>query len=338
MPSDEKLSLCYGNLVHANLEWLVIGKSDSQSSNTTTQELARLVEIVRALRDPKSGCPWDLEQTHQSLIHYMREEAYEFISAAEKGDAHEMADELGDVLLQVVLHSQIASESKSFDLAQVARTISEKMIRRHPHVFDNKQNTSITTAEVKSNWAKIKEQEGPKASYEIGEKYLRYPALLSAHKIGAKTKELNFDWEDPAQVAYKVEEEWQELKEEITSFPQSNLDRVREEMGDFLFSAAQLARHLGLDPEECLARANKKFVGRFNQVEDLIKEKDLKFQDLTQRELDHYWDAVKMREKKWSHLRRRQASFQLNASMAYPNHSLVLPAALPPVKVRSVKS
>lgn len=267
-------------------------------SNTTTQELARLVEIVRALRDPDTGCPWDLEQTHQSLTHYMREEAYEFINAAEKGDMNEMADELGDVLLQVVLHAQIASESSSFDLAQVARTISEKMIRRHPHVFANQEKSAITSAEVKSNWAKIKDQEGRKSEYEIGEKHLRYPALLSAHKIGAKTKELNFDWEDPAQVAYKVEEEWQELKEEITSFPHSNLERVKEEMGDFLFSAAQLARHLGLDPEDCLAQANKKFVGRFNQVEDLIKEKNLKFQDLTQRELDHYWDAVKMREKK----------------------------------------
>lgn len=272
--------------------------TQSQSDHTTTQELERLVQIVRALRHPDTGCPWDLEQTHQSLTKYMREEAYEFISAALAGDFKEMQGELGDVLLQVVLHAQLASEEGHFNLADVARHISDKMIRRHPHVFDNQKGESISSTEVKTNWEKIKAQEGAKKKYEISDKFLRYPALMSADKIGAKTRELNFDWDDPSQVAYKVEEEWQELKEEITSFPHSNLDRVKEEMGDFLFSAAQLARQLGLDPEECLEAANKKFVKRFNQVEDLIGAKNLGFKDLSQKELDHYWDQVKMNEKK----------------------------------------
>ena len=271
--------------------------NDSQSQNTTLEELSRLVEIVRALRHPDSGCPWDLEQTHESLTKYLREEIYEFISAVKSCDYEEMADELGDVLLQVVLHSQIASESGKFDLAQVAHNISEKMIRRHPHVFDNQAGEQIDSQKVKENWEQIKKSEGKIRKYEINDKDMRYPALLASHRIGAKTRDLNFDWDDPAQVAYKVEEEWQELKEEITSFPNSNLKRVKEEMGDFLFSAAQLARHLGLDPEECLSEANAKFVRRFNKVEDLITNENLKFTDLNQQELDHYWDAVKMQEK-----------------------------------------
>ncbi len=269
----------------------------NSSHHSTLEELTRLVEIVRALRDPESGCPWDLEQTHESLTKYLREESYEFIAAVKSGNTAEMADELGDVLLQVVLHAQIASESGKFDLAQVARTISDKMLRRHPHVFDNKSGASVKTEEVKARWEEIKASEGKAKKHAINEKDLRYPALLSAHRIGAKTKELNFDWEDPSQVAYKVEEEWQELKEEITSFPDSNISRIREEMGDFLFSAAQLARHLGLNPEECLEEANQKFVRRFNQVEDLIASEGKGFKDLNQRQLDHYWDAVKMKEK-----------------------------------------
>lgn len=272
----------------------------NSSHHSTLEELTRLVEIVRALRDPKSGCPWDLEQTHESLTKYLREESYEFIAAVRAHNDEEMADELGDVLLQVVLHAQIASESGKFDLAQVARNISDKMVRRHPHVFDNEAGTSVKTEEVKARWEEIKASEGKTKKHAINEKDLRYPALLSAHRIGAKTRELNFDWEDPAQVAYKVEEEWQELKEEITSFPQANIKRVREEIGDFLFSAAQLARHLGLDPEECLEEANKKFVRRFNQVEDMISAEGKSFTDLKQRELDHYWDAVKIKEKEGS--------------------------------------
>ncbi len=271
--------------------------TSNSSHNSTLEELARLVEIVRALRDPKTGCPWDLEQTHQTLTKYIREESYEFIAAVEAQDYEEMADELGDVLLQVVLHSQIASETGKFNLEQVARNISDKMIRRHPHVFDNKDGATIKTEEVKERWEQIKASEGKVKKYAINEKDLRYPALHSAHRIGAKTKELNFDWEDPSQVSYKVEEEWQELKEEITSFPSSNMQRVKEEIGDFLFSAAQLARHLGLDPEECLDEANRKFVRRFNQVEDLITADSKGFKELNQRELDHYWDAVKMKEK-----------------------------------------
>lgn len=229
----------------------------------------------------------------------MREESFEYIAAVKAGDTGEMADELGDVLLQVVLNSQIASEKGQFDLAQVARNLSEKMIRRHPHVFDNSAGAKINSDQVTTRWEEIKASEGKGKSpkHAINEKDLRYPALYSSHRIGAKTRDLNFDWDEPNQVAYKVEEEWQELKEEITNFPHSNLERVREEMGDFLFSAAQLARHLGLDPEECLDEANRKFVRRFNQVEDMITSEGKGFTDLNQLELDHYWNAVKMKEK-----------------------------------------
>lgn len=258
----------------------------------------QLTQVVKKLRDPKEGCPWDLEQDHQSLLKYLIEESYEFSRAVENKDDKKMEEEIGDVLLQVILHAQLGSERGAFDIESVAQTISEKMIRRHPHVFDN--NTSkIDVAEVKQRWQEIKQEERKDEKvYAINEKHLTAPALESAHRIGQQTTELNFDWSDPSQVAYKVEEEWQELKEEmIVPQTQLNKERIAEEMGDFLFSTAQLARHAGLNPEEILHRANEKFVRRFNQVEDLMRNDGYDFTELTQEQLDHYWNYVKTQEK-----------------------------------------
>ena len=150
---------------------------------------------------------------------------------------------------------------------------------------------------MKDNWKKIKAEEGKDPGYAIGEKYLHMPALKSSEKIGAKTKELNFDWEDASQVVYKVEEEWQELKEEIVPGVQVNREAIKEELGDFLFSVAQLARHVGIDPETCLRDSNKKFIRRFNAVEDKLRNEGKTFTDFDQMELDHYWNQVKSEEK-----------------------------------------
>lgn len=264
-------------------------------------EFSRLTQVVKQLRDPNGGCPWDLKQTHESLLKYLIEESYEFIAAVEDGNPKEMEDEIGDVLLQVLLHCQFASEKKDFDIESVSKNLADKMVRRHPHVFDVKQE-GIDADQVVENWEEIKKQEKADAPTSlIDDSYLRFPALFAANKIGKKTGKINFDWEDASQVSYKVEEEWQELKEEIvahsTSGSQGAKDRMFEEMGDFLFSAAQLARHLDIDPEEACRQANKKFLKRFQKMEELIKEAGKDINQMNQEQMDVYWDQVKMHEK-----------------------------------------
>ena len=259
-------------------------------------QLERLIDVIKSLRDPQSGCPWDLEQDHQSLIPYLIEESFEFKDAAQKKDSEAMEEEIGDVLLQVLLHSQIASETNTFDLESVAKRLADKMILRHPHVFNNPEGKKLTPEEVTTAWAEIKEGEKKQDQKRaIKEKVLFNPALKAAEKIGHKTNELNFDWENAQQVAWKVEEEWQELKEELMP-TQINKERVAEELGDFLFSASQLARHLGEDPEELLHKANKKFLRRFSQMEDLLIEEGTSFSQKTQEELDKYWVKVKQKD------------------------------------------
>jgi len=261
-------------------------------SNT---EYQRLKEVVELLRDPIKGCPWDLEQTHESLLKYLQEECYEFIHSVETKNFKEMEEELGDILLQVLLHSAIAKNNGEFDIESVCKRLADKMIHRHPHVF--KEGTSnLTVSEVLDNWDNLKEEEKGKKAREIDETYLFFPAITSALKIGKKTHKIGFDWDDPSQVAYKVEEEWQELKEEILPTI-SNKQRIQEEFGDFLFSMVQLARHIDVDPEAALRDANRKFVKRFNKMEDLMENAGVKFKEMNQKQMDVYWDQAKMMEK-----------------------------------------
>ena len=261
-------------------------------------EFKRLVEVVKALRHPQKGCPWDLEQDHKSLVPFLIEETFEFKEAIDGEDFKSMEDEAGDVLLQVLLHAEIASETNKFDIESVSKNLADKLVRRHPHVFDNEEGKSISTQEVKENWEKIKsEEKQSKKKRAIKQKVIYGPSLKVAENIGHKTNGLNFDWEDAQQVAWKVEEEWQELKEELMA-TELNKERIGEELGDFLFSAAQLARHLDLDPEELCLRANKKFLKRFYQMEDLLLAEGKSFDGMTQEELDHYWSQVKLEEKK----------------------------------------
>jgi MazG family protein len=257
-------------------------------------EFEKLVDVIKALRHPETGCPWDLKQNHQTLIKYLIEESYEFRRAAELDSPKLMEEEIGDVLLQVLLHSQLGSEKQNFDIESVSQKLAEKLVRRHPHVFG--ENTQeISAEEVTQNWQEIKNAEkGTSKQYYIGDKYLDAPSLKSSEIIGERTATCNFDWEDYGQVLYKVEEEWQELKEELgvvgTGY---NSDRVEEEMGDLLFSMAQLARHLKLDPEETLRKANKKFLKRFQQIEDHLDNENLAVTDVTQERLEELWNHVK---------------------------------------------
>lgn len=252
-------------------------------------ELERCISVVKALRHPKTGCPWDLEQNHETLLKYLIEESFEFKEAVEIGDAKLMEEEIGDVLLQVLLHSTIASETKSFDIESVAKTLADKLIRRHPHVFEPGK-AGISTDEVIENWKEIKKKEKGEKKYTIDEKCLQAPALESANKIGVKSKTVNFDWKSYEEVLLKVEEELEELRDEL---PLGKQEKIREEMGDLLFSVAQLSRHLGFNPEECLRDANKKFINRFKKVEDIATSKDRSLTDFSQEELEEFWKRAK---------------------------------------------
>ncbi|MFP5385151.1 MAG: nucleoside triphosphate pyrophosphohydrolase [Bacteriovoracia bacterium] len=255
-------------------------------------ELERCIEVVKALRHPKTGCPWDLEQTHESLLPYLIEESYEFVDAVESKNPKLMEEEVGDVLFQVLLHTTLGEEKGNFNLESAAKNLADKLVRRHPHVF-NQSDKKLTPDEVVENWQKIKKSEKGEQKYSISEKYLHAPSLESAFKIGKKSTSVNFDWEDYQQVTMKVEEEWQEVKEELPPGGKYNKERVREEIGDLLFSVAQLARHLDINPEECLRDANKKFIKRFQKVEDMVKAEGKTLEKTPQRELEEYWVKVK---------------------------------------------
>jgi MazG family protein len=240
-------------------------------------------------------------QTHQTLLKYLLEESYEFIEAVELQDPKKMEEEIGDVLMQVLLHAQLGSEKKLFDIESVSLKLIEKLVRRHPHVFE-KKDTSISADQVLINWEKIKAQEklreeGLVDHHRIKSSILNSPPLMAATKIGKKTNELKFDWSDYSQVAYKVEEEWQELKEELTPNRPINKNAVFEEMGDLLFSIAQLARHLEMDPHDALRAANKKFLRRFHSMEDLMKTAGKDLESMNQDQMDVYWNQAKVNEK-----------------------------------------
>ncbi len=252
-------------------------------------EFEKVVKIVKQLRDPIKGCPWDKKQTHQSLTRYMIEEAYEFQAACSQNNTQEMEDELGDVLLQILLHCTIGEELQEFNLESVAKNLANKMIRRHPHVFGD--STAITEEEVKQNWEKIKEQE--KQSKQM--KTLNYlPALLAAHKIGEKTNRIGFDWKDAIEVVSVVKEELLEFLNELpNNSTKTSYDKLREEFGDLLFSIAQLGRHLNINSEEALQEANNKFIRRYNQMQELINKAGKDIDKMDQNEMDIYWQQVK---------------------------------------------
>lgn len=258
-------------------------------------EFNKLFNIIEKLRDPKEGCPWDLKQTHESLLKYLIEESYEFVDAV-KNAPNDMEEELGDVLLQVLLHCQISSEDGGFDFESLCQKLSQKMMRRHPHVFDQKVDRALLTDEhLQNNWDEIKRKEGKNKihPHKFSRDYLIGPSLTSAYKIGKKTSLMNFDWENAKQVLYKVEEEWQELKAEIPHEGKGNHQAIKEELGDLFFSLAQLSRHLGIDPEECLREGNEKFLKRFNKMVDSVEDDQKELTQLSQEQLEKYWQKIK---------------------------------------------
>jgi len=263
------------------------------------EALAELIAVVNRLRDPETGCPWDLEQTHRSLIPYVLEEAHEVADAIRHGDDSQLADELGDLLLQVLLHARIASEAGRFDLETVARSISAKLVRRHPHVFAGAE--AADSAAVRASWEAIKAQERAAQAAETGEgegsssplsdrlaeKVRGLPSLAGAMTISRKAAAAGFEWDDLAGVWEKVQEELDELKEAVASGDRAH---AQEELGDVLFTLVNVARWCGLDPEEGLAGTNRRFLDRFSRVEAALGGQ---LQGRGIRELEGHWRAAK---------------------------------------------
>jgi len=257
--------------------------------------IPRLIEIMRRLRDPDTGCPWDIEQDFDTIAPYTIEEAYEVADAIERQDWDELRAELGDLLLQVVFHAQIARDRGLFDFDEVADAISEKMVARHPHVFGD-ESRDKTAEQQTRDWETVKaaeraarEQTGVLDGVAMG-----LPALMRAVKLQKRAARVGFDWPDATQVLDKIAEEAAELTEAVTDQPQ---ERVEEEMGDLLFVVANLARHLKVDPETALRRANAKFTRRFRQIEATLADQGRRPEDATLAEMDALWDAAKAREK-----------------------------------------
>lgn len=262
-------------------------------------ELEKLISIIKKLRDPDDGCPWDLKQTHHSLLKFLLEESYEYVDAVEN-NPEKMEEELGDILLQVLLHSQIASESKEFDIESISKKLGEKMIRRHPHVFSDPlpHRVHLTEEELQKRWDKIKRKESSSklSPYQFAPKENLGPALQSAEKIGKKTKHLKFDWENAREVFGKVKEELRELEEQINK-GEPNPQSLQEELGDVFFTLAQLSRHLGFDAESTLRKSNRKFTKRFNKIIEKSLEDEKDFPSLSLDEKENYWKKVKEEER-----------------------------------------
>jgi tetrapyrrole methylase family protein/MazG family protein len=283
------------------------GKPLKNKKLSAGQWFEKLVAVQARLRAP-NGCPWDREQTHETLRTYLIEESYEVLDALESGNDHKFAEEMGDLLLQIVFHSQIATEENRFSVADVIREIHDKMIRRHPHVFGATQ--AKDSAEVLRNWEQIKAEErrsndtqtlpdgegtpAKETSLLDGVSH-GLPATLQGFQLTRKAARIGFDWENVEGVFEKLNEE----AREVTNALRANEPKeVEEELGDLLFAAVNLARFLKVDPEIALSRANAKFSQRFRAVERLAREGGHEFKDLPREEMEALWNATKRSEEK----------------------------------------
>jgi MazG family protein len=260
-----------------------------------SNDFDRLVQIMDRLRDP-DGCPWDREQTLQTVASYLLEEAYEVVDAVNSGDPGKLCEELGDLLLQIIFMARIARENDWFDNDTVCSMISEKMIRRHPHVFGDREVAGAD--EVLRNWEEIKRQERqekPKSSALDGIPGA-LPGLLKAFRMTEKAAALGFDWHRPRDVIDKLREEVDELAQEVNGDDTVASAEVRDEMGDVLFVMANLARHLRVEPEAAIQGANAKFMRRFKGMESRLRNSKQEMRELALEELDSIWDEVKQEQ------------------------------------------
>ncbi|MCM1003138.1 MAG: nucleoside triphosphate pyrophosphohydrolase [Candidatus Gastranaerophilales bacterium] len=248
-------------------------------------ELERLVDIVAALRS-ENGCQWDREQTHKSLRPNMIEEAYEAVDAIDDGDVANLREELGDVLLQVVLHSQIAKDDNEFDIEDVARELSEKLIHRHPHVFGDTKVSS--TKDIVDNWDKLKKEEKTYRKSVLDGVSKSQSALMSAQKISKKVVKVGFEWDSVESLHKCIQSEYAEFEEAVQS---GDKDKMEDEMGDIFFATVNLARWHKIDAEQALLRANKKFTKRFKKMEEIA---DKPLEDYSFDEFNDLWKQAKI--------------------------------------------
>ncbi|ABI62024.1 nucleoside triphosphate pyrophosphohydrolase [Granulibacter bethesdensis] len=269
------------------------------SNTDPAAAIGSLLNVMRRLRDPEGGCPWDIQQSFATIAPYTIEEAYEVADAISRGDRAALQDELGDLLLQVVYHAQMASEEGSFDFASVTQGITDKMIRRHPHVFAPEDCDPATSGHGTAAWEARKQAERL-AKAETGVLAgisTNLPALSRAAKLTARAARVGFDWSDANAVLEKLAEETAELRAEL---PSADPERLADELGDMMFVMANLARKLRLDPETVLRAANAKFERRFNAVEASLAQKGLSPADAGLDAMEAEWQAVKKREREVS--------------------------------------
>ncbi|MFZ3178376.1 MAG: nucleoside triphosphate pyrophosphohydrolase [Methylovirgula sp.] len=260
-----------------------------------SRDLAKLLEIMAALRTPRTGCPWDLEQNFATIAPYTIEEAYEVAEAIARGDLVDLKEELGDLLLQVVFHARMAEEQGAFDFGDVVQGLTDKLIRRHPHVFG--QMRGLSAQEVKALWAKIKAEERAGREARQGllcEVPVALPGLTRAVKLQNTAGSIGFDWDDVRLVLAKIREETDEIEVALEAKDRA---AAKEEIGDLLFAVANLARHLGADPEAAVRQANHKFERRFSYIEREVAHRGATLEETSLPEMDLLWDEAKQREK-----------------------------------------
>ncbi|MHB1276385.1 MAG: nucleoside triphosphate pyrophosphohydrolase [Candidatus Humimicrobiaceae bacterium] len=290
-----------------------INIAELEKNNNPDELFSLLVDILAHLRSPE-GCVWDREQDHNSIKKNMVEEAYEAVEAIENKDYQSLKEELGDLLLQVIFHSQIAIENNEFNLSDVIKEIIKKLYRRHPHVFGDKNFKS--PQEVLISWEEIKKKErknNPKKTESIFNDIPKIlPALHYAYEIQNRASRLGFDWDETGLIFNKINEEINELTLELKKSSSqvpigyknsketlNNILQIKDELGDVLFSLVNLSRHLNLDSEECLKQTCNKFIKRFNEIEKLASSRNLDFKNLPLNDKDKLWDEVKQNEDKY---------------------------------------
>lgn len=256
----------------------------------------RLTEIMKKLLDP-GGCPWDREQTHESLKPYIIEESYEVCDAIDEGDENDLKEELGDVALQVVFHAELARRAGMFDITDVLEGISEKLVRRHPHVFA--KGDAKTSSEVLNRWEEIKKKEKSRKKQEAASILdgipRDMPALAMACRLQERAANVGFDWDKTEDVIAKAGEEWRELRQ---ARREGDPEKIEEEFGDLIFSLVNLARFLNVNPEQALRKTNRKFQMRFRHVEKRAAGENRKLSDMNLEEMDAFWNESKDEEKR----------------------------------------
>ena len=259
-----------------------------------SKEFKKLVKVMERLRGV-NGCPWDREQTRESLKPYLLEETYEVLEAIEEKDQESLKEELGDLLFQIVFHSQIAQECGEFTMDEVLASVTDKMIYRHPHVFGTAK--ADTTQEVLARWEKLKNQEkrNKKRKSVLDGIPKQLPALIRAHQLQSRAARVGFDWADPKPVWDKVLEEIKELE---ASIKDKEVTAIQSELGDLLFALVNMGRFLKLDPEEALRKANERFAGRFHVMEKKAKKVGRSLSEMSLAEMDRFWEQAKTEEKK----------------------------------------